>query len=92
MAALMGDLIPNIEQLLTLPRSAKHQAALAVADLHSHDKGLVALHLVQLGLAEHQDDGSFTATLEPDGECWFTPAHDGTTVPYAEEWPPPPKS
>lgn len=79
MPANMSDLVPDTGVLLPISDAQRADAAVTIADMFSDDRHAVAYFLAELGLAAHQDDGTFTATMEvrPDDNHslgdWFAP-------------------
>jgi hypothetical protein len=76
MPADMADL-PEFLGTYNLNASQRRHAALSVAERFGGDQHRLAYYLVELGLADHQEDGTFTAHEERDGGTWFSPRHDG---------------
>ncbi len=71
MAARMPDLALHSPIVVPISNTLRRRAALALAEQHPTPQRL-AYYLVQLGLATHQPDGTFTSTPDADGVCWFT--------------------
>lgn len=71
MAADMSDLIPDAPRLLPITNQQRRDAALTLAEWHP-TRPRLAYFLVQLGLAEHQLDGTFTSVSDRDDVSWFS--------------------
>ncbi len=76
MPAHMADL-PEFQGSILLSDSQRQRAAVSLADRFG-DKHVLAYFLVQLGLARHCSDGTFTAIEQRDGSTWFSPRNDRT--------------
>lgn len=82
MPAHMADL-PEFLGTYNLNASQRHDAALSLAERFAGDRHLLAYYLVELGLADHRQDGTFTAHQEREGGTWFSPRHDTVRATFA---------
>lgn len=75
MPAHMAEL-PDYPGSIALTNAQRHHAAVTLAEHCQPDRHLLAYFLTQLGLAEHHEDGTFTARSDREERSWFSGRND----------------
>jgi hypothetical protein len=71
MAADMSELLPQAPLVMPLTNHQRRSAAISLAERHP-SRHRLAYFLVQLGLAQHEEDGTFTSTRDREDVSWFS--------------------
>lgn len=77
MRAGMADL-PDYPGSAILTNQQRHAAALTLAEDFADDKHVLCYYLVQLGLATHCEDGTFSSAMDHHEQHWFSRRDDGS--------------